>query len=183
MILTKILASAVFLVAAILLDASAYAQSLERVKIGLPDFSLSFLSLRVAQSQRFYQAEGVELELIRISNPVAMIALMNKEIDYAASTGSVLASAVRGLPLKVIMYSLRTPPHALLVKPQITSLQEIRGKVISVASGTTEAILRAIMVHANLSEKDVKILLISESSSRLNALKVGIMDGAVLPLL
>ena len=92
----KILASAVFLIVAILLDASAYAQSLDRVKIGLPDFSISFLTLRVAQSQRFYQAEELELELIRISNPVAMIALMNKEIDYAASTGSVLASAVRG---------------------------------------------------------------------------------------
>ena len=157
------------------------AQTLDRIKIGLPDISISFLALRVAQSRGFYQPEGLEVELIRISNPVAMIALMNKQIDYAASTGSVLASAVRGLPLKVVMYSLRTPPHALLVKPEIKSLQEIKGKVISVASGTTEAILRAMMTHGKLTEKDVKILLISESSSRLNALSVGRMDGAVLP--
>ena len=135
----------------------------------------------MAQSQRFFQSEGLEVELIRISNPVAMIALMNKEIDYAASTGSVLASAVRGLPLKVVMYSLRTPPHALLVKPEIKTPQEIKEKVIGVATGTTEGILRAIIVHAKLTEKDVKILLISESSSRLNALSVGRMDGAMLP--
>ncbi len=159
----------------------SFAQNLDKVKIGLPDFSISFLPVRVARSQGFYQREGLEVELIRISNPVSMIALMNKEIDYAASTGSVLASAIRGLPLKVIMYSLRTPPHALLVKPEIKSLQELRGKVIGVASGTTEAILRAILVHANLPDKDVKILLISESSSRLNALSAGRMDGAILP--
>ena len=121
------------------------------------------------------------MELIRISNPVAMIALMNKEIDYAVSTGSVLASAVRGMPLKVVMYSLRTPLHALLVKPEIKSLQDIKGKVIGVATGTTEAILRAMMAHAKLTDQDVKVLLISESSSRLNALSVGRMDGAILP--
>ena len=135
----------------------------------------------MAQSQRLYETEGLEAELIRISNPVAMIALMNKEIDYSVATGSVLASAIRGLPLRVVMYSLRTPLHALLVKPEIKLLHEIKGKIIGVATGTTDAILRAMMVHANLSENDVRILLISESSSRLNALSIGRMDGAILP--
>jgi|SRR4051794_6874143 len=173
--------AASLLVTLLVIPYISQAQTSDKIKIGLPDISISFLSLRVAQSQGFYQQEGLEVELIRISNPVAMIALMNKQIDYAASTGSVLNSAVRGLPLKVVMYSLRTPPHALLVKPEIKSLREIKDKVISVASGTTEAILRAMMMHGKLAEKDVKILLISESSSRLNALSVGRMEGAVLP--
>jgi ABC-type nitrate/sulfonate/bicarbonate transport system substrate-binding protein len=159
----------------------AFSQTPGKIKIGLPDFSISFLSVKIAQSHGLFVSEGLDAELIRISNPVAMIALLNKEIDYAASTGSVLASAVRGLSLRVIMYSLRTPFHALLVKPEIKSLQEIRGKVIGVATGTTEGILRAMMVHAGLTEKDVKILLISESSSRLNALSIGRIDGAILP--
>jgi len=96
----------------------AFPQTPGKIKIGLPDFSISFLSVKIAQSQGLFVSEGLDAELIRISNPVAMIALLNKEIDYAASTGSVLASAVRGLPLRVIMYSLRTPFHALLVKPE-----------------------------------------------------------------
>ena len=176
-----LLAAALLLAASLAKPNASFPQSGDKVKIGLPDFSISFLSLKVAQSQRLFQSEGLEVELIRISNPVAMIALLNKEIDYAASTGSVLASAVRGLPLKVVMYSLRTPPHALIVKPEIKTPPEIKEKIIGVATGTTEGILRAIMVHAKLTEKDVKILLISESSSRLNALSLGRMDGAVLP--
>src|ERR1044071_503800 len=95
-----------FAVALVLVSEPVSAQA-TRVNIGLPDFSISFLSVKVAQSQSLFQAEGLEPQLIRISNPVAMIALMNKEIDYALSTGSVLATAVRGLPLKVVMYSLR----------------------------------------------------------------------------
>ena len=110
-----------------------------------------------------------------------MIALMNKEIDYALSTGSVLASAVRGLPLKVVMYSLRTPFHALLVRPEIKSFADMKGRIFGVATGTTDAILRAMMIHGRLTEKEIKILLISESSSRLNALSVGRIDGAILP--
>jgi len=176
-----LLAAAILLAALLAKPNASFPQSGDKVKIGLPDFSISFLSLKVAQSQRLFQSEGLEVDLIRISNPVAMIALLNKEIDYAASTGSVLASAVRGLPLKIVMYSLRTPPHALIVKPEIKTPPEIKEKIIGVATGTTEGILRAIMVHAKLTEKDVKILLISESSSRLNALSLGRMDGAVLP--
>ena len=176
-----LLAAAILLAASLTKPNASFPQTGDKVKIGLPDFTISFLSLKVAHSQRLFQSEGLEVELIRISNPVAMIALLNKEIDYAASTGSVLASAVRGLPLKVVMYSLRTPPHALIVKPEIKTPPEIKEKIIGVATGTTEGILRAIMVHAKLTENDVKILLISESSSRLNALSVGRMDGAVLP--
>ena len=175
------LAVAIFLVGGLSHANISSAQTSTKIKIGLPDFSISFLSLRVAQLQGFYRPEGLEVELIRVSNPVAMIALMNKEIDYAVSTGSVLASAIRGLPLKIVMYSLRTPLHALVVRSELKSLQEIKGKVIGVASGTTEAILRAMMVHAKLTDKDVKILLISESSSRLNALSVDRIDGAILP--
>src|SRR5262245_26114175 len=175
------LASIIVLAGAVFSFNPAFPQTAGKIKIGLPDFSISFLSLKIAQSQGLFVSEGLEAELIRISNPVAMIALLNKEIDYAASTGSVLASAVRGLPLKVVMYSLRTPPHALIVKPEIKTPPEIKEKIIGVATGTTEGILRAIMVHAKLTEKDVKILLISESSSRLNALSQGRMDGAVLP--
>jgi NitT/TauT family transport system substrate-binding protein len=160
----------------------SYSQVLEKVKIGLPDFSISFLPFHLAQSQGFFRAEALEVELIRISIPVSMVALMNKEIDYAAPTGSVLASGVRGLPLKVIMYSLRTPLHALMVKPEIKSLAELKGRVIGIASGTTEAILRAILAHGKMAlEKDVKFTLITESSNRLGALSAGRMDGAVLP--
>jgi NitT/TauT family transport system substrate-binding protein len=176
-----LLATLGFLLALLAYSVTSFAQPLDKIKIGLPDFSISFLPLRVAQMQRLYQAEGLEVELVRMSNPVAMVALMNKEIDYAASTGSVLASAIRGLPLKVAMYSLRSPLHALMVNSEIKSLQQVRGKVVGVAAGTTEAILRAMMAHAKLTERDVKILLISESSSRLNALSVGRIDGAILP--
>src|ERR1043166_7201656 len=124
----------VWLVAGLFNAGPSLGETPTKVKIGMPDFSISFLAQRAAQGQGFYQAEGLDVELIRISIPVSIIALLNKEIDFGVVAGSVLASSVRGLPLKVIMYSLRTPLHALLVKPEIKSLQEIKGKVIGVAT-------------------------------------------------
>ena len=38
---------------------ASFPQSGDKVKIGLPDFSISFLSLKVAQSQRLFQSEGL----------------------------------------------------------------------------------------------------------------------------
>ena len=87
----------------------------------------------------------------------AIIALMNKEIDYAAlwpvPCWRARSAACRS---RLIMYSLRTPFHALVVKPEIKSLPEIKGKVIGVATGTTEGILRAMMVHAGLDRQGRK---------------------------
>src|SRR5919106_1946125 len=74
------------LIAALARPDCSFSQTLEKVKVGLPDFSISFLPLQVAQSQGFFRAEGLEGELIRISIPVSIIALMNKEIDYATPT-------------------------------------------------------------------------------------------------
>ena len=67
-----ILFAAAILLAALLAKPNAsFPQSVGKVKIGLPDFSISFLSLKVAQSERLFQSKGLEVELILISNPVA----------------------------------------------------------------------------------------------------------------
>src|SRR5258705_13875721 len=95
-----ILSAAAILLAALLARPNAsFPQSGDKVKIGLPDFSISFLSLKVAHWQRLFQSERLEANLIRLSNPVAIIAFLIKEIEYAASTVSQLASADDGVPL------------------------------------------------------------------------------------
>lgn len=160
----------------------SWSQGLEKVKVGISGITVSFITLRVAQSQGFFRDEGLEVELIRLSNPVAMIALMNKEIDYSTAAGTLLASAIKGLPLKVVMYFQRSPLHFLVVKPEIKSVRELKGRVIAISPGTSESVLRATLEHVKMNmERDVKTFFINESSSRLRALMAEQMDGAILP--
>lgn len=54
-----LLAAAILLAALLAKPNASFPQSGGKVKIGLPDFSISFLSLKVAQSQRLFQSEGL----------------------------------------------------------------------------------------------------------------------------
>lgn len=178
----SLLAATLLLLIHLAAPAISLSQGLTKIKVGFSGISISFIVLRVGQTQGFFRDEGLDVELIRLSNPVAMMALVNKQIDFSTATGTLLASAIKGLPLKVIMYFQRTPVHFLVVKPEIKSIQEIKGMVVAISPGTSEAILRAILEHSKMNmEKDVKTFFINESSSRLGALIAGQMDAAILP--
>ncbi len=168
----------------LLASASALAQPLEKVRVGMPSFSLSFVAPKVAQAKGFFQAEGLEVELIQMATNITIVALTTKDIDYSTASGAVLRSAVRGLPVKVVMYFNGRALHVLVAKREVNGIGELRGKVVGFAGygDTTEFMLRAIFRRANMDlEKDVQALAISGSGPRLTALLTGKVDAAILP--
>jgi NitT/TauT family transport system substrate-binding protein len=164
--------------------ADATAQPLEKVRVGMPSFSLSFVAPKVAQAKGFFRAEGLDVELIQMATNVTVVALTTKDIDYSTASGAVLRSAVRGLPVKVLMYFNGRPLHVLVAKRELSGLGELRGKIVGFAGygDTTEFMLRAMLRKANMElEKEVKALAISGSGPRLTALLTGKVDAAILP--
>ncbi|MBI4522756.1 MAG: ABC transporter substrate-binding protein [Deltaproteobacteria bacterium] len=160
------------------------AQPLEKVRVGMPSFSLSFIAPRVAQVKGLFRAEGMEVELIQMATTITIVALTTKGIDYSTSSGGGLRSAVRGLPVRVVMSFNRRPLHVLVAKPEIRSLNELRGRIVGFAGygDTTEFLLRAILRQANMDlEKDVQALQIAGSGPRLTALLAGKIESAILP--
>ena len=162
----------------------AAAQSLEKVRIGMPSLSLSFVAPQVAYGRGFFREEGIDAEIIRIATNIGIVAVTTKEIGYTTAVGAALRSAVRGLPLKVVTYFNGRPLHVLVAKPEIKSLPDLRGKVIGFAGygDSTEFMLRAILRKASMElEKDVQAFQVSGSGQRLQALLAGRMDAAIVP--
>ena len=160
------------------------AQPLEKIRVGMPSFSLSFIAPRVAQVNGLFRAEGLEVELIQMATSITIVALTTKGIDYSTSSGGGLRSAVRGLPVKVVMSFNRKPLHVLVAKPEFRSLNELRGRIVGFAGygDTTEFLLRAMLGQAHMDmEKDVQALQIAGSGPRLTALLTGKVDSAILP--
>jgi ABC-type nitrate/sulfonate/bicarbonate transport system substrate-binding protein len=177
-------AAAVSLCLLFFLPRVAPAQPLEKVRVGMPSFSLSFVAPKVAQAKGFFRAEGLEVELIQMATNVTVVALTTKDIDYSTASGAVLRSAVRGLPVKVAMYFNGRPLHVLVAKKEVGGIGDLRGKIVGFAGygDTTEFMLRAIFRPANIElEKDVKALGISGSGPRLAALLAGKIEAAILP--
>jgi NitT/TauT family transport system substrate-binding protein len=166
---------------------SSFAQTsmkMEMVRVGMPSFSLSFLAPGVAKAKGFFQEESLEVELIRIRTSVAMIALTNGEIDYTTAVGGGLRSAVKGLPVKVVIYFNRKPLHVLVAKSEIRSIQDLKGKVVSFAGfgDSTEYMLRSMLERAHMSmDEDVKLFPVAGSGNRIAALLSRKVDAAVLP--
>lgn len=167
----------------------AWAQSpgraVEKVRIGTPSpASIAILQIKIAELKGFFRDEGIQVEIVQMRVPVSMVALMTKEIDYATPTGTLLVSAVKALPLRVVMYFLLAPLHVLNAKPEIRTMAELKGKTVGIGGigEATDPMLRAMLKRAKIDpEKEIKVLQVSGSGSRFAALTAGLMDAAVLP--
>ena len=160
------------------------AQGLEKVRIGMPSLSLSFIAPQVAYARGFFREEGIDAEIIRIATNIGIVAVTTKEIGYTTAVGAGLRSAVKGLPLKVVIYFNGRPLHVLVAKPEVKSLVDLRRKVIGFAGygDSTEFMLRAMLRQAGLElEKDVQAFQVSGSGQRLQALLTGKLDAAIVP--
>ncbi len=134
------------------------AQTLEKVRIGMPSLSLSFITPQVAYARGFFREEGIDAEIIRIATNIGIVTVTTKEIGYTTAVGAGLRSAVKGLPLKVVTYFNGRPLHVLVAKPELKTLWDLRRKVIGFAGygDSTEFMLRAMLRQAAMElEKDV----------------------------
>jgi ABC-type nitrate/sulfonate/bicarbonate transport system substrate-binding protein len=163
---------------------SGRAQTVEKVRIGMPSLSLSFVAPQVAYAKGFFRDEGIDAEIIRIATNVGLVAVTTKEIGYTTAVGAALRAGVKGLPIKIVTYFNGRPLHVLVAKREFKSVAELRGKIIGFAGygDSTEFMLRAMLSQAGMGlEKDVQAFQVSGSGQRLQALLSGKLDAAVVP--
>jgi ABC-type nitrate/sulfonate/bicarbonate transport system substrate-binding protein len=87
----------------------------DKIRIGYPDPSGSFLTLPLGEKAGFFQKEGFQSELIRIRSTVALAVLVSGEIDYQSVVAPGIAAAIRGVPVKSSPVTrLALPPRSSL---------------------------------------------------------------------
>ena len=152
------------------------ADAADKIKIGYPDASGTFLSLPLGQQARFFQKEGIQADLIRIRSTVALTALVSGELDYHSVLGPAVAAAIRGIPIKIVACYTPRVATAIIALPEFKTVQDLRGKTIGINSlgGGLEGQMRLMLKHFGLdAEKDVKLLATGGMESRLTAMKQG----------
>ena len=124
----------------------------------------------------------MENQTIVIGGPAGIAALISGDVDYSGAGGSGLRAAVKGAPLKAIMYQTERPTWYLIVHPAISRFR-LRGKKIGVALlGDSEDRFTTLFVErAGLSAKDVtKITLGTSPTDKILGLKSGAVAAVVL---
>ena len=155
----------------------------EKIRTSVPGLNLNYLSVFAAEGKGFFRDEGLENETIVIGGPAGIAALVSGDVDYSGAGGSGLRAAVKGAPLKAIMYQTERPTWYLVVHPSITQVSDLKGKKIGVALiGDSEDRFTSLFVErGGLSAKDVtKITIGTNPNDKVLAIKSGALSAVVL---
>ena len=149
----------------------------DKIRIGFPEFNSSTFTLPLAQIKGFFHEEGLQAELIRLRSAVVLPALTSGEIDYHTVVSPAVNAALRGIPVRVVACFTPGLTTAIIARPEIKSIQELRGKTIGLNSigGGLESTVRMMLKHYGLDpDKDVKFLATGGVETRFAALKQGL---------
>jgi NitT/TauT family transport system substrate-binding protein len=152
------------------------------VRIGLAARSTTTMPFFVAKERGFFREEGLEVELIVMQAIQTIQATLGNSTQFASATGSAVSAAVRGADIRVIMAVTDRPSFDLIVQPNITSVQQLRGKKIGTGGvgSLAEILSRQILIANGIRPEEVAILATGPSYVTYLALKSGAIDAAPL---
>jgi ABC-type nitrate/sulfonate/bicarbonate transport system substrate-binding protein len=175
---------AIRLIFSLLIMLAASSASAERVRTVIPRSTVNYLSLPVAEIKGFFRSEGLDNETIVIPGSTAIAALVSGNVDYSGAGGSGMRAAVRGAPIKAIMFQTEKVTWYLIGAPDIQKISDLKGKRIAVGTvgDTQDTLITMLAQREGLTEKDItRVAMPSRStSSTLLSLKTGAISAAVV---
>jgi len=159
-------------------------RELPRVRMGLAARSTTSMPFFVAKERGFFREEGLDVELIVMQAIQTIQATMGNSTQFASATGSAVSAAVRGADRKVILAVTDRPSFDLISQPNITSVQQLRGKKIGTGGvgSLAEILARRILMANNVRPEDVAILATGPSHVTYLSLKAKVIDAAPLQM-
>ena len=138
----------------------------------------------VAKDLKIFDKHGLDVEVIMITGAARSVAaLLGNSTHF--STGSAtgpLAAAVRGSDVKIIAASYNKFPYAFVVKPDIRSPKDLRGKRVNILNygGSNDLALQLALKEWGMKLADIQVIIGGDAPTRLGALMAGRMDATIL---
>ena len=155
-----------------------------KITLSYSAVSMTWFPVKVAVEKGFFRSEGLEPQLIQMNGNVATVALANGHIDFSLNISPVLNGAMQGLGTKVVAALNSRPLFSLVVRPEINSPADLKGKVFAVSSfGNTQAILtEKHLQHLGLKKGEYQLLAMGATPARIAAIEKNIAQGSLMPL-
>ena len=153
---------------------------LRQLRIALPSQTIGATHYYIGKSLGIFESYGFEPQILVLEPRAALAALLTGDLDFYTATGTSTRAALRGVPVRVIMVGLNRPDHVLVASKEITSIEQLRGKVIGgyTANATVNVVLMELLRRKGLKPDEYKIL--NVGTARFAALTGGSVPAAVL---
>lgn len=147
--------------------------------------STTIWPLYIGMTQGFFEASGVKVDPI-VAPSSTGIAQQVAAGSVNLTVGSGLVDPIRaidkGAPIAIWRIDIQAPPYALLAKPGIKSIKDLKGKTISIggAKDITRIFVERMLVPNGVPPSSVDYVFAGATSARLSALQSGAVDAAIL---
>ena len=147
--------------------------------------TVSALQFYVAQRKGFFTRERVSLEMISIEGGAAnmMMALDRGTVDITrTATFFLIQAALKGSEGVAIVGETATPIYSLMVKPEIKTFADLKGKVVGLtnAVSTISISMRKLLALHGLQASDYRVIEFVGTPERSECLKKGECDAVPL---
>jgi NitT/TauT family transport system substrate-binding protein len=166
----------------VLLSGSA-ARSAEQIRVGYGSLSTSYAPIWIAGEAQLFQKNGIAAEVLYLESALVRTALIAGDIVMGGMSGTTMAAPrLQGADPIIIASFLNSLQYRLVVRPEIKTPSQLKGKRIGVAGFGLGAHRGAQIMISKLGlnpDTDVVMLQIGGDPTRLSALLSGTIDASV----
>ena len=157
----------------------------DRMRIGYSSISGAYVGIWVAHDAGYFSKEALDDQIILIpsATQLAQVAVAGDVEVASLGGGPMIAAVLSGADLKVIGDNVNKMIFSIHTRPEIKSVEELRGKRIGISrfGSSTDVSARYALRKYNIDpQKDVILLQLGSMSSIFGALKSGAVDAALV---
>jgi ABC-type nitrate/sulfonate/bicarbonate transport system substrate-binding protein len=156
----------------------------EQVRTVIPRATLNYLSVPVAEVKGYFRDQGLENQTIVIPGSTAIAALVSGNVDFSGAGGTGMRAALRGAPIKAVMFQTEKVTWYLLAAPDIQKIPDLKGKRIAVGTigDTQDALITMLAEREGVSGKELSRVAMParNTTNTILSLKTGAFSAAVV---
>ena len=158
------------------------ALALEEILASYAGPTVTFLPAEVARQRGFMREQNLDIKFLLTRSEVDRAALASGNVDYTLRAGSSFVSAARGLPVKIVFLGTMRPFWGLVVRPEIKSVTELKGKSLGVPGllGSQQISAKFILKHYGLDPDRDVIYRVVDTGTRIGAMLSGSIDSSMM---
>lgn len=138
----------------------------------------------VAKDLKIFDKNGLDVEVIMITGSARSVAALiggSTQFATGSATGP-LAAAIKGSDIKILAASYNKFPYAFVVKPDIRTPKDLRGKKVNILNygGSNDLALQLALKEWGMKLSDLQVIVGGDAPTRMGSLMAGRTDATIL---
>jgi len=180
-----VLSLAVMIFLALTAAGQAQNKPLKKVRVGVPSVGVANIIIFIAKEGKLYEKHGLDAEVITVNGSgIGSKALISGGIDIIPiATPTVIAANLAGADMQILAHTMPGVVHAMMVKPEIKRVEDLKGKKVGVSSlgSLTDFLVRTIARKKGLNpDRDLTFIVMGGDAERLTALRAGAVEASAM---